>query len=51
MHHLHSHRARQRRAATIAITPTVTRWHSAARAAGLTLLAMTLTAFVVFRLG
>lgn len=51
MHHLHSHRARQQRATTIAITPSVTRWHPAARAAGWTLLAMTLTVFVVFRLG
>lgn len=36
---------------TIAITPTVTRWPAMARAAGWTLLAMTLTAFVVFGLG
>lgn len=51
MHHDHSRRARQRRAATIAVTPTLTRWHPAARAAGWTLLAMTVTAFVVYGLG
>ncbi len=39
------------RASTIAITPTVTRWPPAARAAGWTLLAMTVTAFMVFGLG
>jgi hypothetical protein len=36
------------RVSTIAITPTVTRWPAVARAAGWTLLAMTLTALVVF---
>jgi hypothetical protein len=51
MHSVHSHRARQRPAATLAITPTFTRWHPAARAAGWTLLTLTLTAFVVFRFG
>lgn len=55
MHHHHSRLDRQRRATTIAITititPTVTRWHPAARAAGRNLLAMTPTAFSVFRLG
>jgi len=49
MHLLHTIRSRQRRAATMVITPTVTRWHPAARAAGWTLLAMTLAASVVFR--
>lgn len=44
-------RRRHARASAIAITPTVTRWPPAARAAGWTLLAMTVTAFVVFGLG
>lgn len=41
---LDTHRRPQRRAGTAALTPTVTRWPLAARAAGWTLLAMTLTA-------
>ena len=42
-----THRRAQRRAGTAALTPTVTRWPLAARAAGWTLLAMTLTALWV----
>lgn len=44
------HRPRTR-ASTIAITPSVTRWPHAARAAAWTLLAMTVTASMVYGLG
>jgi len=41
----------QRRAGTAVLTPTITRWPLAARAASWTLLAMTLTALWVFAPG
>ena len=51
MHKPHDHRRPNRTAAQAVVTPTVTRWHPAARATAWTLLAMTVTALWVFGLG
>ncbi len=51
MHNFQDRHRPSHMAAPALITPTVTRWHPAARAAGWTLLAMTLTALWVFGLG
>ena len=50
LHFRHRQRQLRQRAAGAVITPTARRWHPAARAAGWTLLAMTLTAFWLFGL-
>lgn len=51
MSYRHPHHDRRLHAAAMTIAPTVTRWHPAARAAGWTLLVMTLMALAVFSLG
>lgn len=50
LHFRHRQRQLRQRPACAVITPTVTRWHPVARAAGWTLLALTLTAFWLFGL-
>lgn len=51
MPYRYSHPARRLHAAAMTIAPPATRWHPAARAAGWTLLVMTLMSLAVFSLG